>query len=243
MEHIIKRSIQEYVDASKWLKAAGWDGLLIHCGHGWLPAQFLSPLTNQRTDEYGGSMENRARFTIELVRAVREAMGADFILEIRVSGTDHIPGSITVEDTIAYCKLLEPYIDLIHVSTGHYYKTGRTLEFTTVYAPHGVNVEDAAKIKVAVNIPVTVVGGINSPEFAEQIIAEGKVDMVSLGRQLFADPAFANKAMEGREDEIRRCLRCGRCYPGAVGEEETERPFPPGFMPSLGSCSVNPYDV
>ncbi|MGN1158521.1 MAG: FAD-dependent oxidoreductase [Agathobacter sp.] len=237
----IAEHIQEHIVACQWFKDAGWEGIMIHCGHGWLPAQFLSPMYNKREDEYGGSFENRARFTIELLAAIREAMGPDFLVEIRVSGEEHIPGGLELEDAIKYCKMCEPYVDLIHVSCGHYLSSSRSWEFTTAYAPHGANIENASIIKQNVSVPVCVVGGINSPEQAEEAIAAGKVDMISMGRQFFADPAFPNKAMEGKADEIRRCLRCGRCYPGPSGEHETEKwtvKFPP-----LDACTINPYTV
>lgn len=237
----IKELQQDYITACKWFQAAGWEGIMIHCGHGWLPAQFLSTQYNKRDDEYGGSFENRARFTVELLKAVREAMGPDFMIEVRVSGSEHLPGGLELEDTIKYCQMMEPYIDLIHVSSGHYLASSRSWEFTTIYAPHGANIENASKIKENVSIPVAVVGGINSPEQAEEAIASGKIDMISMGRQFFADPAFPNKAKEGKADEIRRCLRCGRCYPGPSGEHETEKwtvKFPP-----LDSCTINPYTV
>ncbi len=237
----IKELYQDYVTACQWFRDAGWDGIMVHCGHGWLPAQFLSETYNKRDDEYGGSFENRARFTIELLQTLREAMGPDFIIEIRVSSDEHIPGGMVLEDAVKYCQMCEPYIDMVHVSCGHYLSSSRSWEFTTAYAPHGANIENAAVIKQHLNIPVTVVGGINSPEQAEEAIAAGKVDMVSLGRQFFADPAFPNKAAEGRADEIRRCLRCGRCYPGPSGEHETEKwtiKFPP-----LDSCTINPETV
>ena len=237
----IKEHIKEHIDACKWFRDAGWEGIMIHCGHGWLPAQFLSPMYNHRMDEYGGSFENRARFTTELLAALREAMGPDFLIEIRVSGDEHLKGGLVLEDAVEYCKLCEPYIDMIHVSCGHYLSSSRSWEFTTAYAPHGANIENAAVIKQNVSVPVAVIGGINSPEMAEEAIAAGKVDMVSLGRQFFCDPAFPNKAKEGRADEIRRCLRCGRCYPGPSGEHETEIwtiKYPP-----LDSCTINPDTV
>lgn len=233
--------IQDHVNACRWFWYGGWDGIMIHAGHGWLPAQFLSKSINHRTDCYGGSLENRSRFTVELLRKIREAMGKNFIIEMRVSGEEHIPNGITIDETVEFCKQVEPYVDLIHVTSGNYYSTGRTLTVTTALVPHGINVENAAQIKAAVNVPVTVVGGINSPEFAEQAIAEGKVDMVTLARQLIADPNFANKAQNGQEDRIRRCIRCGRCYPGPPGEHETERKG--NGMPKLGTCTINPYDV
>ena len=237
----IQEHIQEYITACKWFRDAGWEGIIIHCGHGWLPAQFLSPMYNHREDEYGGSFENRARFTTELLSALREAMGPDFLIEIRVSGSEHLAGGLEIEDAVEYCKLCEPYIDLIHVSCGHYLSSSRSWEFTTTYAPHGANIENASIIKKNVSIPVSVVGGINSPEQAEEAIAAGKVDMVAMGRQFFSDPAFPNKAKDGRADEIRRCLRCARCYPGPSGEHETEKwtvKFPP-----LDSCTINPDTV
>lgn len=237
----IKEHIEEHITACKWFKEAGWEGIMIHCGHGWLPAQFLSPMYNKREDEYGGSFENRARFSVELLKAIREAMGEDFLIEIRVSGSEHLPGGLEIEDAIKFCKLCEPYIDMIHVSCGHYMSSSRSWEFTTPYAPHGANIENAYLIKQNVSVPVAVVGGINSPEQAEEAIAAGKIDMVSMGRQFFADPEFPNKAAEGRPEDIRRCLRCGRCYPGPTGEHETERKAVK--FPSLDSCTINPYTV
>ncbi|SDB03427.1 FAD-dependent oxidoreductase [Eubacterium oxidoreducens] len=237
----IQELIQDYITACKWFRDAGWEGVMVHCGHGWLPAQFLSPYYNKREDEYGGSFENRARFTTELLSGIRKAMGDDFLIEIRVSSDEHLAKGLTLEDAVAYCKLCEPYIDLIHVSCGHYLSSSRSWEFTTTYAPHGANIENAAIIKQNVSVPVVVIGGINSPEQAEEAIASGKVDMISMGRQFFSDPAFPNKAKEGRADEIRRCLRCGRCYPGPSGEHETEKwtiKFPP-----LDSCTINPDTV
>ena len=170
-------------------------------------------------------------------------MGPDFLIEIRVSSDEHLPGGLNLDDAVKYCQLCEPYIDLIHVSCGH---SSQFLEklgnLSTTYAPHGANIDNAAVIKQNVSVPVAVVGGINSPGMAEQAIASGKVDMVSMGRQFFADPEFPNKAMEGRADEIRALgLRRARCYPGPSGEHETEEwtvKFPP-----LDSCTINPYDV
>jgi len=235
--------INDYITATKFMKAAGFDGALLHYGHGWLAGQFLSPATNTRTDEYGGSLKNRARYPLEVLRAVKEAMGKDFLIEIRVSGEDHMPNGIKVEETAAFCKMAEPYVDLIHVSGGHYFSPARTGEFSSIYAPHALHSEFAAIIKQGLSIPVAVVGGINSPEHAEELIASGKVDIVALGRQMFADPDFANKARDGKEDEIRRCVRCCICYPGPLGEHETEPNFPKGYLPPLGSCSINPYNV
>lgn len=235
-EDVITQTCQEFADAAYFMKFCGYDGVDVHCGHGWLLHQFLSPRYNTRTDRFGGSVENRSRLTQMVCRAIRERCGEDFIIECRISGSEHVEGGYSEEEIIAYVACIAPYCDLIHVSAGVYQKPMETLQSSTLYDPHGCNVEIAAKIKAAVDIPVAVVGGINSPEAAEQWIAQGKCDIVVLCRQLQADPEFVKKAAEGRPEQIRRCLRCMRCYPGPFEEawEELNGVFPEG-------CSVNPY--
>ena len=233
----------DFADAAAYMKAAGFDGVFVHCGHGWMIGQFLSKRNNTRTDEYGGSIENRGRFPLAILKAIRERCGADLLIEIRLSGQENLPGGTTIEDTVGFCKLLEGkgIVDLIHISAGHYYSPARSNEFSTIFRPHGLNADFAAAVKEAVSIPVAVVGGITTAEDAERIIADGKADIVSMGRQMIADPDFANKAAEGRADEIRACLRCCVCYPGPSGEHKTD---PAGVhFPGLGSCTINPYNV
>jgi 2,4-dienoyl-CoA reductase-like NADH-dependent reductase (Old Yellow Enzyme family)/NADPH-dependent 2,4-dienoyl-CoA reductase/sulfur reductase-like enzyme len=225
--------IEKHIVAAKFMRAAGYDGVMVHCGHGWLLAQFLSARTNHRTDEYGGSLENRARFSVELIKALREAMGKEFLIEVRVSGDERTEGGQGVDEIAAFCKMIEPYIDSIHVSVGIYRQPVLSGMFNSLFEPHALNAEMAAVIKKAVKIPVTVVGGINSPELAEQIIAEGKCDFIALGRQLTADPDFAVKAETGREDDIVRCLRCFKCLPGQLEEVMDD-------LSKLFGCTVNP---
>jgi 2,4-dienoyl-CoA reductase-like NADH-dependent reductase (Old Yellow Enzyme family)/thioredoxin reductase len=245
----MKKVRDDFVTCSQFMKAAGYDGILIHGAHGYLFTQFLSPLINRRTDEYGGSIDNRGRFPREIIADIRKNLGKDFIIELRVNGADIVEGGTTNEDVAAFCSTLEGLVDIIHVSVGIHADSYHTHTFSSHYDPHGLNVERAANIKKKTKIPVTVVGGINSPEFAERIIAEGKVDFVSLGRQLIADPDFANKAREGRESEIRRCLRCYHCYGTHPGPGQKERTAaPPMFrISSLSAlldgveyCTVNP---
>ena len=226
----------DFAKAAKFMQFCGFDGVTIHCGHGWLPHQFLSERWNQRTDGYGGSVEDRSRFTVELLDAVRSACGADFILECRVTGDEHLPDGYTRDVIQGYCRTIAPHCDLIQVSAGVYYKPMETRMMSTLYDTHGCNVEAAAAIKAAVDIPVAVVGGINDPADAERWIQEGKCDLVVLCRQLQADPEWVNKAAQGRAKEIRKCLRCMRCYPGPFEEAwaELNGQFPEG-------CSVNPY--
>lgn len=233
----------DFADAAEYMKAAGFQGVFVHCGHGWLIGQFLSNRNNKRTDEFGGSMENRARFPLAILGAIRERCGADFLIEIRLSGQENLPGGITIDDTVAFCKLLEGkgLVDLIHISAGHYFSPARSNEFSTIFRPHALNADYAAAVKKSVSIPVAVVGGITTAEDAERIISEGKTDIVSMGRQMIADPDFANKAAAGHADDIRSCLRCCVCYPGPSGEHKTD---PAGVhFPGLGSCTINPYNV
>jgi 2,4-dienoyl-CoA reductase-like NADH-dependent reductase (Old Yellow Enzyme family)/thioredoxin reductase len=239
----MEKVANDFADAADFMKAAGFQGVFVHCGHGWMIGQFLSNRNNKRTDEYGGSIENRARVPMAILQTIRERCGADFLIEIRLSGEENLPEGITIDETVAFCKLLEGtgLVDLIHVSAGHYYSPARSHEFSTIFTPHGLNADYAAAVKKAVSIPVAVVGGITTPEMAERIIAEGKADIVSMGRQMIADPAFAKKAAEGCADEIRACIRCCVCYPGPSGEHKTD---PVGrHLPGLGSCTINPYNV
>ena len=234
MDHaLIDKVVDEHVVCAKFMKAAGFDGVLIHCGHGWLLNQFLSARTNTRTDEYGGSLENRAKFAILVLKAVREAMGKDFIIEVRVSGDERTEHGQHVDEVAAFCKMIEGIVDSIHVSVGIYRQPVLSGMFNSLFEPHGLNAELAATIKKAVSIPVTVVGGINSPELAEQLIAGGKCDFVALGRELTADPDFAIKAETGREDDIVHCLRCFKCLPGQLEEVMDD-------LSSLFGCTVNP---
>ncbi len=235
-EKMMSMVAEHFVTAAKFMKEAGFDGVMIHAGHGWLLHQFLSSRTNQRTDEYGGSLENRARFPLYVLKSVREAMGKDFIIEMRVSGEECMDGGMHTDETAAFCKMAEPYVDLIHVSVGVYRNPILSGEFSSMYQPHGLNADASEAIKKAVSVPVVVVGGINDPAFAEELIASGKCDFVALGRQLTADPDFANKAESGREDDINPCIRCYKCFPGPLeGVEITD-------ILNIYGCTVNPTE-
>jgi len=208
----MKKVRDDFVACSRYMKAAGFDGVTIHGGHGFLFTQFLSPSMNRRTDEYGGNLLNRGRFPREILGDIKRDLGPDFIVELRINGADLVEGGTTPEQTAEFCSTLDGMVDIVHISSGFKSLGYITQEFTSHYEPHGVHIERAAIIKEKSNIPVTVVGGINDPEFAEKAIAEGKVDFVSLARQMIADPEFPNKAREGRDYEIRRCIRCYHCY-------------------------------
>ena len=225
---MMERVADNFATAAMFVKDCGFDGAFIHGGHGWLLAQFLSPMVNKRTDEFGGSPENRAKFPRMVVERIREAVGKDFILEYRISGDERDPSGLTLKETIPFVQSIQDKIDLIHVSAGIDTRLDLTLQaHPSIFQPRGLNVDLATAMKAAVNIPVVTVGGIGSPQMAEQILAEGKADVVAMGRALMADPHLPRKAREGREDEIAPCTRCLHCR----GHMDTHKHY---------SCAVNP---
>jgi len=240
-EAMMDKACEDFAVAAAFMKAAGFDGVLTHSGHGWLFSQFLSPLTNTRTDKYGGSLENRARFPIDIFRRIRDRVGPDFMIEARLSGRDGVPGGIEADEVGQFCHMLEGMVDSVHISVGMYKNPTLTNEFSSMFVEHGCNVGLSAIVKKYTSLPVGVVGGINSPELAEKIIAGGKADFVLLARQLLADPEFPNKAQSGHGAEIRRCLRCYTCFPGsreAGYNDAYEEGRPRGNK--MGSCTINP---
>ncbi|MBP2649918.1 MAG: NADH:flavin oxidoreductase, Old Yellow Enzyme family [Firmicutes bacterium] len=232
-EAMMNQVADNFAKAAQYVELIGFNMCMVHGGHGWLLGQFLSPLTNKRTDKYGGSQENRARFPLMVIDRIRQAVGKNFLIEYRVSGEELVDGGLTIDDVVDFAKRIENKVDIIHVSVGIYHLHVESRTFSSMYHPHGCNVHLAEAIKKAVSTPVAVVGGINDPAMAEQIIAEGKADLVALGRQALADPEFPNKAITGRTDEIAPCLRCG-CFSPMPQEEGKITP------PHTFQCTVNP---
>lgn len=227
-EAMMERVADNFASAAMFVKDCGFDGALIHGGHGWLLAQFLSPMVNTRTDQYGGSPENRARFPRMVVERIREAVGKNFILEYRISGSEIDPAGLTLKETIPFIQSIQDKIDLVHVSAGIDTRLDLTLQaHPSIFQPHGCNVQFAAAMKQAVDIPVVTVGAISTPQMAEQILEAGQADVVAMGRALIADPYLPTKARTGREDEISPCTRCLHCR----GHMDTHKHF---------SCAVNP---
>ena len=234
MDEGMMQSVSDnFVTCARFMKRAGFDGVMIHAGHGWLLNQFLSPRTNARLDAYGGSLENRARFPMQVIKSVREAMGRDFIVEVRVSGDERVEKGMGVEEVARFCKMIEGDADIIHVSVGLYRDPVLSGQFSSLFQPHGLNAALSEAVKKAVSIPVTLVGGINSPAMAEKLIGTGKCDFVALGRQLTADPQFANKAASGHADDIAPCMRCYKCFPGPLEGVIDD-------LSALFGCSANP---
>ena len=197
-------------------KLAGFQMVTLHAGHGWLIHQFLSPLTNHREDEYGGSFENRCRFMLEVIGRIRAHCGPDFPIEVRMSGTELADeqGGYTLADGVEIAKVLDGKVDLIHVSTGGGHPSGGTVMHPSMFLPHGCNVYLAAEIKKHVSTPVATVGSLSEPDKMEQIIASGQADLVCMARALIADPYLPQKVMEGRPEDIRPCQRCYNCQGG-----------------------------
>jgi len=228
-QEMINQVIDHFAMASYRCMTAGFEMVMIHGGHGQLLSQFVSPYSNKRTDGYGGSLENRARFVIDVLTAIRKKVGNKLALEYRISGDELVPGGMHEEETIEFIKMIQDKIDLINVSVGGMIAEPKYMTHMAqpYYFPYAYNVHRAERIKKAVKIPVTCVGSIIDLEMADKIIGEGKADIVAMGRAHIADPDIVNKTYRGELDDIRPCLRCNVC-----GER------PKDFLPVR--CAVNP---
>ena len=223
-------------------RQAGFDCVEIHGGHGYLLNEFLSPYTNKRKDRFGGDLEGRSRFPLQVVRSVKDALGSEVVLSYRISAVEFVEGGLDLADVISFAKRLESQgVQIIHLSAG----LNETLSamnrvIPPMSYPRGTLVQYTRIIKENVRIPVIAAQRINTPELAEQIVAEKGADLVATGRALIADPHWPMKAREGRTDEIRRCIACNQgcmervvmeqslscLYNPEVGEEGIAHPLP-----------------
>lgn len=199
--------VKAFGDAAERAYKARFDLVEVHAGHGYMLTNFLSPFTNDRTDEYGGSAENRARIVLEIAEEIRSRVPRDFPLSVRVSVTDYEPEGITIEETVTLCQELEKRgVDVIHASGGHHARMEWEVSaWDMPRQPHRWGWE---QIKAAVSIPVIASGSLVTPEIAEEILESGSADFVSLGRAMLADPSWTEKARTGRTLEIVPCIRC-----------------------------------
>lgn len=205
----IERLVQQYAEAALRAKNAGMDFVEVHGAHGYLITQFLSPFSNQRTDDYGGSEEKRLKFALDVISAVRKLVGKDYPIIVRLSADEMVPGGLTVEKTAVIGKRLEEAgVDALHISVGNYgsYIQGQMIPPMSV--PDGPLVHFAETVKRAVKIPVIAVGKIRDPKMAEKIISDNKADFVAIGRTLLADPEWPMKVQAGRTNEINPCVAC-----------------------------------
>jgi len=227
----IAQTVRKYADAAYYCKLAGMKMCMVHGAHGNLIAQFASPLFNKRTDEYGGSLENRARFALEILDAIRARVGEDFVIEYRISAEEFHPDQMHFEETLKFIGIIKDKVDILHVSAGLHDVWGEPywmrFMLQNYTMPRQYNVHFAEKIKKAYpDLLVATVGSIKDVAMAEEIIASGKADFVAMNRALHADYDMPRKYAEGREWEHMPCLRC-RCFRMASPH-------------SAKLCSVNP---
>lgn len=219
---------EAFCRAAEICRDCGFDMVMIHVGHGWLLHQFLSPKWNRRTDEYGGSRENRARYPLEIIRAVRERVGKTINLDMRISGDEFIDGGSNLDDCVYFCQQAQEYVDIMNISAGQPW--GKRMAIS-VFEDRGINSEFSAAVKkVVTKCPVSSVGGYTDPALMERFLAEGRCDSFILGRSILADPQLPNKARTGRAKEIHQCLRCFICNNAQYHDRGR-----------LLRCAINPY--
>lgn len=229
---LINKTIQDYADAVGRCKDSGFKMVMIHGAHGMLPSQFLSSYVNKRTDRYGGSLENRARFCVEMLDAIRRRVGENFILEYRISADELVEGGMKVEEVIEFVKMIKDKIDILHVSAGML-PNPFTIQYMIqpIYVPYMLNIHFAEEIKKAVgdDLYVTAVGSVMTLDNAEEILSRGLVDFVAMARPFVADPEFMKKTVQGKIEDIRPCIRCNTCCGRSAFFKKTR-------------CSVNPIN-
>ena len=229
----IKWIVEAMAEAARRVKDSGADAVEVHAAHGYMIGAFFSPLKNRRTDEYGGSIENRARFACECLAKTRQKVGAGFPIIFRFNGSDFLEGGTTLEDTLQMAPMfIKAGADAFDVTAG----TRETpwWDDAVYFRPDGLLVPLAEAIKKVVNIPVITVGKIGDPHFTEKILQDGKADFIAMGRALLADPELPNKAKEGRFDDIRRCIYCNNCRRSLFDREKLKKEG------RVLSCAVNP---
>ena len=219
-EELTYEGIQEIVsafgDAAARVRKAGYDFVEVHGAHGYLIQQFLSPYSNKRTDEYGGNLYNRARFSLEIVKNIQEKAGVDFPIIFRLSMVEFMEDGLDIAETRAYAKMLEQAgVSAIHASQGNYATIRYMLPPAAV--PHAFTANFAEEIKRVVSIPVINVGRYTDPFVAEAVLSAGKADIIAFARQSLTDPQFPNKAKAGKIDDIQHCVGC---LQGCIGGKE-----------------------
>jgi 2,4-dienoyl-CoA reductase-like NADH-dependent reductase (Old Yellow Enzyme family)/thioredoxin reductase len=231
MPHALEREeihalVRQHAEAAARCRTAGFDFVEIHAAHCYLPCEFLSPLCNARTDEYGGDLRSRARFLLEIVEAIRLQCGPDFPVFCRVSGEEGSEGGFEVGDIVEVSRWLEEAgVACISVSAGNWYALHLTIPPMSM--ERGCLVPLAARIKEAVGIPVMAAGRLDDPELAESVLEQGQADLIALGRALIADPDWAAKVRDGRVRDVRPCISCNACV-DLIARGERAR------------CAVNP---
>lgn len=228
-DDMIYMLIDAYGKAAKRAKDAGFNMINIHAGHGWLINQFMSEITNQRDDKWGGSFEKRMRFADLVLDSIRSMVGPGFPIEFRISGKEYMPGGYEIEEAIKIARHFENKVQLINVSAGnHEYMEAMLVMHPDMFKKDGYFADLAAAVKKEISTPVAAVGGLLDADMMEEMIATGKADIVEIGRGMLADPFMANKYRDGKADEVVKCLRCFACVGETILEHRTIR------------CALNP---
>ncbi len=224
----IEGIVDAFGDAALRGKRAGFDMIEIHAAHGYLLTNFLSPRTNKRDDEYGGSLENRTRILEEIVENVRAKVGPKYPIQVRLNGDEYEPDGVTLEETLKVSERLEAMgVDSLHISGGNHHQMIH--QVTPHHLNQAHNTWAAKEVKQVVDLPVVASGSINTPEIAERILEDDRADFVSMGRPLLADPDLPNKIADGRTEAITPCIRCNDgCLDRTV------------MIGKTVNCSVNP---
>lgn len=223
----ILHTVKKYGEAAKRVQAIGFDAVEIHCGHSYLMSQFISPYYNKRTDEFGGSMENRLRFPRMVLEEVRRQVGPWFPIIVRVSAEERVPGGNTLEDTLKYLEYLDEFVDIYDVSCG--LNPSLQYQIDSNFLPDGWRAYQARAVKEKFGKPVINAGNYRDPAVVEKVLESGDVDIVGMGRSLIADPEWVNKVKNGEEDMLRKCISCNvGCAGNRIG---VNRPI---------RCTVNP---
>jgi len=218
----------QFVNAARHAVEAGFPMVMIHAAHNNLLGQFLSPLINLRTDRYGGSAENRRRYPLEVIRAVREAVGPNIAIELRVSATEMTPGGLELEESLCFMEAAQEYVDLIHVSRGIVYSDAGIYTLPTFLREPMLNVEYARKAKARLTKPVATVGNFSTLDEVEEVIASGAADVICMARAFLSDHEMVEKCLKDQQEAIRPCLRCHR---GCIDNSARGKAI---------HCSVNP---
>lgn len=222
----IRGLVERYAQAAVHCRAAGFDFVEVHGAHCYLPCEFMSPLSNRRTDQYGGDLRNRARFSVEIVEAIRRACGPDYPVFFRISGTEAAEGGFDVEDAAQIARwLVEAGVACISVSAGNWYALHYTIP--PMFMDRGCLVPYAARVREVAGAPVIAAGRLDDPDLCERILRERQADLVAVGRQLIADADWPDKVREGRLAEVRPCISCNACVDLVATAKEAR-------------CAVNP---
>ena len=213
-EDVIWYTIDKYAKSAALAKSYGFGMVTLHGGHGWFISQFLSPTLNSRKDKWGGpDIENRARLAVEVLKAIRKAVGPAFPIEMRISGSECYDGGYGIEEGVKIARQVEEYVDLLHISAGsHEVEEVFAVTHPSFFLPDGCNVQYAEEIKKHVKCAVATVGALGDPDLMEEIIATGRADVVEIARGLIADPDIPRKIRTGRCDDINTCMRCLQCF-------------------------------